>query len=70
MTDGIFSGLDRKGREKTAIIGAAEWTAKPVQGVVKAGIAVENAQNDYYNLSLVYYSIREAISIMNPSPIK
>ena len=70
LTDGTFSGMDRKGREKTAIIGAAEWTAKPVQGVVKAGIAVENAQNDYYNLSLVYYSIREAISIMNPSPIK
>ena len=70
LTDGTFSGLDRKGREKTAIIGAAEWTAKPVPGVVKAGIAVENAQNDYYNLSLVYYSIREAISIMNPSPIK
>ncbi len=70
LTDGTFSGTDRKGRDMTAIIGAAEWTAKAASGAVKAGIAVENAQNDYYNLSLTYYSIREAISIMNPSPIK
>ena len=61
---------DRNGKEMTAIIGAAEWTAKSTSGVAKAGIAVENAQNDYFNLSEVYYNIREAISIMNPSPIK
>ncbi|MGM9742383.1 MAG: glycoside hydrolase family 18 [Candidatus Cryptobacteroides sp.] len=70
LTDGTFSGIDRKGKEKSAIIGAAEWTAKTTSGVVKAGIAIENAQNDYFNLSQVYYNIREAISIMNPSPIK
>ena len=70
LTDGTFSGTDRNGKEMTAIIGAAEWTAKSTSGVVKAGIAVENAQNDYFNLSEVYYNIREAISIMNPSPIK
>lgn len=70
LTDGTFSGTDRNGKEMTAIIGAAEWTAKFTSGVVKAGIAVENAQNDYFNLSEVYYNIREAISIMNPSPIK
>ncbi|MDD7455139.1 MAG: glycoside hydrolase family 18 [Bacteroidales bacterium] len=70
LTDGTFSGTDRNGKDMTAIIGAAEWTAKATSGVVKAGIAVENAQNDYYNLHMIYYSIREAISIMNPSPIK
>ncbi|MDD6252438.1 MAG: glycoside hydrolase family 18 [Bacteroidales bacterium] len=70
LTDGTFSGTDRNGKEKSAIIGAAEWTAKTTSGVVKAGIAIENAQNDYFNLSQVYYNTREAISIMNPSPIK
>lgn len=70
LTDGTFTGTDRNGKDMTAIIGAAGWTAKATSGIVKAGIAVENAQNDYYNISQVYYSISEAISIMNPSPIK
>ena len=70
VSDGKFSGTVRNGKEMTAILGGAGWTAKTSSGVVKAGIAVENAQNDYFNLSEVYYNIREAISIMNPSPIK
>lgn len=69
LKEGTFSGTDRNGNAKTAIIGGAEWVATKTDNAVKAGLCVDNAQNDYFNLSKVYYSIREAISIMNPSPI-
>lgn len=70
LADGKFSGQDDAGNDRTAVIGAADWVMQPVSGYVKAGVCVSRAQNDYYNLSKLYYSIREAISIMNPSPVK
>lgn len=54
----------------TAIAGAAGWVTMPTDGYVKAGISVANAQNDYYNVTKVYSNIRQAISTMNPSPLK
>lgn len=70
LKNGSFSGTDRNGFDKTAIIGGAEWVMTDTGNAVKAGLCVDNAQNDYFNLTKVYYNIREAISIMNPSPIK
>ncbi|MGM9748620.1 MAG: glycoside hydrolase family 18 [Candidatus Cryptobacteroides sp.] len=67
---GSFSGTDRQDNAKTAIIGGAEWVVAESDNAVKAGLCINNAENDYFNLSKVYYNIREAISIMNPSPIK
>ena len=65
---GYFSALDTDGKSQLrAIKGAAQWTLIPA-GYVKSGVYVVDAQNDYFNISLVYKNIREAISIMNPSP--
>lgn len=65
---GYFSALDTDGKSQLrAIKGAAQWTLIPA-GHAKPGIYVVDAQNDYFNISLVYKNIREAISIMNPSP--
>lgn len=70
LKPGSFTGTDRNGNAKTAIIGGAEWVAAGNSDAIRAGICVNNAKNDYFNLNKVYYNIREAISIMNPSPIK
>lgn len=50
-----------------AIRAAAEWTLVQEHGIAKAGIAVRDVQNDYYDANLVYRHVREAIGIMNPS---
>lgn len=70
LEEGKFSGTDASGKVLTAVVGAADWVMQPVSGYVKAGICVSHAQNDYYNMSKSYSSIRGAISIMNPSPVK
>ncbi len=62
-TNGIFG-------EGTAIVGAANWAVTPMQAYQKAGICVDHAQFDYYDITNVYSQINEAISIMNPSPAK
>ncbi len=65
---GYFSLLDDDGKSQLrAIKGAARWTLVEAS-YTKAGICIDNAQNDYFNISLVYKNIREAISIMNPAP--
>lgn len=51
-----------------AIIQSALWVANPSQHFIKAGLAIDNSQNDYYNPSKTYPTIREAIDFMNPSP--
>ena len=61
---GTFAG------DITSIVGAAGWATMPAEGYVEAGISVANAQNDYYNVAKVYSNIRQAISMMNPSPLK
>lgn len=65
---GYFSGYEADGKTRIrATKGAAGWVITPAS-FTKAGIAVTDAQNDYYNINLVYKNIREAISIMNPAP--
>lgn len=34
----------------------------------KAGLAVANAQDDYFNGTMIYNNVRQAIAIMNPAP--
>lgn len=63
-TDGLFSG------DITAIEGAGRWAVAPVDDYVKAGVCVNHAQYDYYNMQDVYSGINAAIATMNPSPIK
>lgn len=63
-TDGLFSG------DITAIEGAARWAVAPASDYTKAGVCVNHAQFDYYNMQNVYRGINAAISTMNPSPIK
>lgn len=67
---GKFNGTDENGKSLTAITGAAYWTAVPESNYTKAGLCVDNAQVDYYNITKVYSNIGKAISIMNPSPEK
>ena len=62
-TNGIFS-------DGSAIVGAANWAVDPAVGYVKAGVCVDHAQFDYYDITNVYSQINKAISIMNPSPVK
>lgn len=65
---GYFSGFEADGKTRIrAMKGAAEWVVTPA-AYRKAGLAVANAQDDYFDINLVYKNIREAISIMNPAP--
>lgn len=63
-TDGLFSG------GISAIEGAARWAVAPASNYSKAGVCVNHAQFDYYNMQNVYREINAAIATMNPSPIK
>lgn len=63
-TNGLFSG------GISAIEGAARWAVAPAADYSKAGICVNHAQFDYYNMQNVYREINAAIATMNPSPIK
>lgn len=66
---GYFTGLDVDGTSKLrAIKGAAQWVVAPDANFTKSGIAITNAQNDYFNITFVYKNIRESIDIMNPAP--
>lgn len=65
---GYFPGFEADGKTRIrAMKGAAEWVVTPA-AYTKAGLAIANAQDDYFNTDLVYKNIREAISIMNPAP--
>ncbi len=69
-TEGTFIEKNMDGSDMTAIQGAAYWTQENYDDFMVAGVAVDHAQNNYYNLNRTYSDIREAISIMNPSPLK
>lgn len=49
---------------------AAYWVTESSADYTRAGIAIYNIQNDYYNADAVYPCVKEAINIMNPAPIK
>ena len=54
-----------------ALSEVAYWvTIDDTHAYTKAGIAIYNVQNDYYATGGTHTYVREAINIMNPSPIK
>lgn len=55
---------------KRAMKGAAYWVTESSSDYTRAGIAIYNIQNDYYNADAIYPCVKEAINIMNPAPIK
>ena len=65
---GYFGTLDENGNKIRAIFGAAEWVKMSSPDITRAGLLIHNAHYDYYDSSLNYRYIREAIGIMNPSP--
>lgn len=65
--NGYFSETDAEGKSLYAMIGAARWTMVPAE-YVKAGVAIDQAWNDYYDLNIIFPHIREVIYTMNPIP--
>ncbi len=65
---GFFGQYDDAGKKVRSIYGCAVWVTLPSTSFTRAGLLIRNAQYDYYDNTLVYRNIREAISIMNPSP--
>lgn len=63
---GSVYGTD--GSRQNAIVETAYWV-KTADAFTKAGMAVYQINRDYYNPDLDYKHVREAIDIMNPSPI-
>lgn len=59
-----YYGTDR------ALSEAAYWTTEASDGYTRAGLAIYNVQNDYYNAGNSYQYVKEAINIMNPAPKK
>lgn len=51
-----------------AIIEAAYWVTEGGNAYNKAGLAIYNIQNDYYNPTKIYQFAKESINIMNPAP--
>lgn len=64
---GYFSITDGNGNQVRSVYGCAEWVGLS-SSFVRAGLMVKDAQYDYYNQTLIYPAVREAIGIMNPSP--
>lgn len=69
-TKGLWTAMDGSGQQVRAIVGAADWTVSHVEDFNKAGICIGNVRHDYFNILKTYKYTREAISIMNPSPLK
>lgn len=70
MTDdkdesGYFSAAD--GSQIYAVTGVAEWMVRTDSDIDKAGMCVDHAQYDYFDVNKIYRHIRAAIDTMNPS---
>lgn len=50
-----------------AALGIAEVAAADYAAYTIAGIALDNISNDYYHANFIYPTVREAISIVNPT---
>lgn len=50
-----------------ATLGIAKWAVSVHEVFSVVGIAVENANNDYYHADFTYPNVRKAISIINPN---
>ena len=52
-----------------ALAEVACWATVDDGGFVRAGIAIDDIQNDYYATNGLYTYVKEAINIMNPAPV-
>lgn len=64
---GYFGTVDADGNAERSIRGGALWVGQP-SDFTRAGMLILNAQYDYYDNTPIYFHLREAIDIMNPSP--
>lgn len=53
--------------DSSAIIGAAQWAIVKAPDYTKAGISIDAAEQDYFNITKIYPNIREAINILSPT---
>lgn len=51
----------------SAVVGAAQWAIAGTAEFTKAGISIDNAEQDYYNASKIYTNIRTAINVLSPT---
>lgn len=51
----------------SAISEASVWVATDHPSFTKAGLVIQDIQNDYFNPTLIYMYTRDAISVMNPT---
>ena len=47
----------------------AWWVKEPAEGMTKAGLGIYAIKSDYWSSEVDYYITKQAISILNPSPI-
>ena len=64
---GYFGTYDENGERMRSIYGSAVWCSKESAHFTRRGLMIRNAELDYFDNTLVYGNIREAINIMNPS---
>lgn len=62
---GAYNG--KFGDGSSAIIGAAQWVVATTPDYTKAGISIDGAEQDYFNIEKIYPNIREAINILSPT---
>lgn len=65
---GWFGTRDEEGNKLRALPYVALWTTQPSPEFTRCGLLIKDVQPDYYNVSMIYPHLREAISLMNPSP--
>lgn len=65
---GWFGTRDENGDKLRALPYAALWTTQPSPEFTRCGLLIKDIKPDYYNVSMIYPHLREAISLMNPSP--
>ncbi len=65
--EGYFASYLEDGKTlQNAVCGAALWCVAGDGSYTRAGVAVDNAERDYFNPSNVYSRIKGGIEIMNP----
>ncbi len=55
------------GDGSSAIIGAAQWAVLKTPDYTKAGISIDAAEKDYFNVANIYPNIKEAVNILSPT---
>lgn len=55
------------GDGSSAIIGAAQWAVAKKTDYTQAGISIDAAEKDYFNVNNAYSNLKEAISILSPT---